>query len=57
VKKYGKSSEQLYNELGDIRKGEETPSDVKRILNSILPKVNALNLTKTYIYIFTPSIR
>jgi hypothetical protein len=56
VKKFGKSSEQFYNALDDIRKSEETPSDVKRVLNSILPKVNALSLTKTYIYMFTNSI-
>lgn len=38
VKKFGKSSEQFYNALETIRKSEETPSDVKRLLNSILPK-------------------
>lgn len=43
VKKVQKSSEQFYIELETIRKSEETPSDAKRLLNSILPKVNALN--------------
>lgn len=56
AKKFGESSEQFYNTLENIRKSEETPSDVKRVLNSIIPKVNALELTKTYFYIFTNNI-
>ncbi|KAG2209948.1 hypothetical protein INT47_003383 [Mucor saturninus] len=39
VKKAGKSSEQFYNALKTIKNSNETPSDVKRLLNSIIPKM------------------
>lgn len=42
VKKAGKFSEQFYNALETIKNSNETPSDVKRLLNSIIIKVNAV---------------
>ncbi|KAI8092135.1 uncharacterized protein B0P05DRAFT_583398 [Gilbertella persicaria] len=44
VRKFGKSSEQFRNEIENIKKSEETPSDVKRVLNSILPKKQLLSM-------------
>lgn len=40
-KKLGKLSEQFYNALETIQNSEGTPNDVKRLLNSTLPRVSA----------------